>query len=389
LSSRFRWNLESNRLAQLLREKRRAGARILDLTESNPTRAGFSYPAQEILEGLANPATLTYEPEPRGLLSARQTIADYYRERGLPVLPDRVHLTSSTSEAYSFLFKLLADIGDEVLVPQPSYPLFEFLAALEGVELRPYHLIYGHPAGWRIDFDSLESAITGRARAVIAVNPNNPTGSFIAPDERDRLVRLCAENNLALIVDEVFGDYSWREGEQDSSSCVTSETSLTFVLSGLSKVLGLPQMKLSWIVAGGPARLLCPAQERLDLIADTYLSVGSPPQHASAAWLRLRGGLRRQILDRVLGNLSLLRGVVEGSSCRLLTAEGGWYATIEIPRHVSEEDWVLTLLGEDDVLVHPGYFFDFAREAYLVLSLLPEPQIFGEAVERMLARIGQ
>lgn len=385
-SSRFKWNLEANRLASLLEEKKRAGSKILDLTESNPTRAGFDYPTTEIFSALSAPQAMLYEPTPRGLLSARQAVADYYRERGETVEPERMHLTASTSEGYAYLFKLLADQGDAVLVPQPSYPLFEFLATLEGIELRPYELSYTHPVGWQIDFDSLARAASSDTRAVIIVNPNNPTGSFIKRSELERLTDFCATRGLALIVDEVFSDYALTADEERVSSLVSVSSVLTFVMSGLSKTLALPQMKLGWIITNGPAELRREAEERLDLIADTFLSVNTPVQHAAPAWLRLREGLQRQIIERVRGNLDHLAHLTADSPCRLLKVEGGWYATLEVPRHCSEEELVLTLLAEDEVLVHPGYFFDFAREAFLVLSLLPPPEIFHEAAGRLLTR---
>lgn len=385
-SRRFKWSLESSRFARLIEVKKKSGARILDLTESNPTRAGFDYPAEEILGALAQAPAMLYEPAPRGLLIAREAVAGYYAERGLSVDPERVHLTASTSEGYSYLFKLLADQGQSVLVPQPSYPLFEFLAALEGVELRPYELSYVHTAGWRIDFDSVEKAIAANTRAIILVNPNNPTGSFIKLREVELLNEICARRNLALIVDEVFGDYGFSDDESRAKSLVSNDAVLTFLMSGLSKVLALPQMKLGWIVTNGPVNLREEAVERLDFIADTFLSVGTPVQHAAPAWLRLRRGLQNQILDRARENLSWLGDVTDLSPLRLLNVEGGWYATLELPRHLTEEEWALALLEKDDVLAHPGYFYDFPREAFLVLSLLPRAEIFREAVNRILAR---
>jgi len=342
---------------------------------------------------------MRYEPQAKGLPAARSAVAAYYAERGFSVDPEHIHLTASTSEAYSYLFKLLADHGDNVLVPQPSYPLFDFLAALEGVELRPYELAYvqlsngevaknGRP-GWRMDFDSIERAITATTRAIILVNPNNPTGSFIKRDEAARLNEICARHHLALIVDEVFGDFAFGEDASRATSLVENATALTFVMSGFSKILALPQMKLGWIVTGGPAALRKEAVERLDLIADTFLSVGAPVQHAAPHWLRLRGRLQQQILARVKSNHDWLAASVEDTPCRLLSVEGGWYAVLEIPRHHSEEDWVLRLLAEDDVLVHPGYFFDFPREAFLVLSLLPAAEQFRAACERVLGRVNQ
>jgi aspartate/methionine/tyrosine aminotransferase len=376
-------------LARLIEEKRRAGVPLFDLTESNPTRAEFDFSAGEILPALAQAGTMLYEPQAKGLFAARSAVAAYYAERGFSVNPENIHLTASTSEAYSYLFKLLADHGDNVLVPQPSYPLFDFLAALEGVELRPYELGYLHPAGWRLDFDSIERAITATTRAIILVNPNNPTGSFIKHDELTRLNEICARRHLALVVDEVFGDYAFGEGASRAASLVENAKALTFVMSGFSKNLALPQMKLGWIVTAGPSALRKEAIERLDLIADTFLSVGAPVQHAAPHWLRLRGGLQGQILDRVKSNHDWLAASVKDTPCRLLSVEGGWYAVLEIPRHHSEEEWVLRLLAEDDVLVHPGYFFDFPREAFLVLSLLPVAEQFRAACERVLARVNR
>jgi aspartate/methionine/tyrosine aminotransferase len=386
-SNRFKWSLQPSRFALLIEEKKRAGARILDLTESNPTRAGFDYPSEEIIGELVQAPAMLYEPAPRGLPIAREAVAGYYAERGFDVDPERIHLTASTSEAYSFLFKLLADQGESVLVPQPSYPLFEFLAALEGVELRPYELQYVHTSGWSIDFDSVEKAIAPNTRAIILVSPNNPTGSFTRLAEVERLNAICARHDLALIADEVFGDYGFEDDRHRAESMVLNDSALTFVMSGLSKILALPQMKLGWIVTNGPARLREEAIERLDFIADTFLSVSAPVQHAAPAWLRLRRSMQAQILDRVRANLNWLRNVTEDSPLRSLNVEGGWYATLEMPRQFTEEEWVMALLEKGDVLTHPGYFFDFPREAFLVLSLLPRPEIFREAVIRILASV--
>ncbi len=386
-SSRFKWNLEPNRLAKLIEEKKCAGVRLLDLTESNPTRCGFDYLASELLSALAQPESLRYDPQPRGLLSARQAVAEYYQTRGQTVDPAHIFLTASTSEAYSWLFKLLADPGDAILVPQPSYPLFEFLATLEGVALQPYQLQYLHPRGWRIDFDSLAQAMTAQTRAVILVNPNNPTGSYLKQSESAQLAAFCRAHNLALIVDEVFSDYALTT-DSDRVTDFATDSTLTFVLNGLSKTLALPQMKLGWIVTHGAAVLRDEAEARLELIADTFLSVNTPVQWAAPQWLLWRTALQRQILARVQTNLVWLAQAVENSACRLLQVEGGWSATLEIPRHSSEEELVLQLLAEDNVLVHPGYFFDFPREAFLVLSLLPEPENFRAALGKILARTG-
>jgi hypothetical protein len=387
-SSRFKWNLQPNRLSLLLEEKRQRGEKIIDLTESNPTAAGFEYPAAAILPALAQPAALRHEPHPRGLLSAREAVAEYYRQRGHEVDVDRIHLTTSTSEAYAFLFKLLADSGQNILVPQPSYPLFDFLAGFEGVELIPYRLIYHD--GWEIDFNAMQESITPQTRAIILVNPNNPTGSFIKRDELANLTRLCAEHQLTLIVDEVFSDYVFSADSKRVESLVVVSDVLTFVMSGLSKILGLPQMKLGWIVVNGPENSRRQAQEYLDLLADTHLSVSTPIQHAAPKWLELKEVLQNQISARVKANFDFLQAQLApplAGRCRVLRAEGGWYAVLEIYNLPSEEEFILSALENDNVLVHPGYFFDFQAEGFLVLSLLPAPEIFREGFGRLSIRL--
>ncbi|MCI0699275.1 pyridoxal phosphate-dependent aminotransferase [candidate division KSB1 bacterium] len=341
-SFRFKWKLQTNRLSLLLDEKRRQGIKIFDLTESNPTAAGLDYPAEEILQTLRQPAALRYEPHPRGLLIARQAVAEYYQQRGENIDPDQIHLTVSTSEAYMFLFKLLADGGQNVLVPQPSYPLFEFLAGFEGVELAPYRLVYHEEKEeWRIDFDSVTAAINSQTRAIMLVNPNNPTGSFVKRDEWAELNRLCAEHQLALIVDEVFSDYAFGADPALISTLAGNSEVLKFVLSGLSKILGLPQMKLGWIVISGPDDWRRQAQEYIDLLADTYLSVSTPIQHAAPQWLKLQTLLQNQIKERTKANLEFLQAqFANHQNYRLLRTEGGWYAVIALPFLQREENFV-------------------------------------------------
>jgi alanine-synthesizing transaminase len=359
---------------------------IVDLTESNPTAAGFTYPSDAILSALADPRSLRYEPAAAGMPAARAAVSRYYSEAlGSHVSPDRILLTASTSEAYAFVFKLLTDPGDEVLVPSPSYPLFDYLAALDSVRVVPYPLVY-HGA-WNIDFDALTRSITSRSRAIVLVNPNNPTGSFLKRSELGTLLTLCAQHNLALISDEVFADYAFEDDAHLVRSLTVIDEVLTFCLSGLSKVAGLPQLKIGWIVTGGPASDRAKAFERLELIADTYLSVGAPVQWAAPALLTLRGEIQRQILGRVLANREFLASQIGPSSpWKLLATEGGWYAILEAPRIQSEEEWVLNLLTGDGVLVQPGFFFDFERETFLVISLLTAEDIFREGVRRILAR---
>jgi len=377
-SSRLRWDLAPNRLTRLLDEKRSTGAAILDLTESNPTAAGFAYPSDRILAALADPRALQYHPAAAGMPSARAAVSeDYYSGR---VDPSRIALTASTSEAYAFVFKLLADPGDEVLVPRPSYPLFDFLAALEAVRVVQYPLIYEN--SWAIDFDELARSITPRSRAIVLVNPNNPTGSFLKQSEIGPLIALARQHNLALISDEVFSDYPLRADPRLVRSLTEVTEVPTFCLSGLSKIAGLPQMKLGWIVTNDDQ-----AFERLELIADTYLSVSAPVQLAAPVLLGLRTHLQDQILARARANRAFLKSMIgPASPWRLLDTEGGWYAILEAPRIQSEEEWVLSLLASDSVLVQPGFFFDFEREAFLVLSLLTPEEVFREGVRRILAR---
>jgi alanine-synthesizing transaminase len=383
-SSRLHWDLRPNPLTELLRTKRQAGASILDLTESNPTNAGLAFPADEILGALADARSLRYEPTPAGLIAAREAIADrYYAPRGDKVEPSRILLTASTSEAYAFLIKLLTDPGDELLVPRPSYPLFEFLATLENIRISHYPLIYHE--GWSIDTGALARAITERTRAVVLVNPNNPTGSFVKRGELDTLVELCHQHSLAIISDEVFSDYPFAADPDRVARLTSVAEVLTFSLSGLSKVAGLPQMKLGWIVTSGPPTQRAAAMERLELIADTYLSVATPVQHALPRLLAAGDNIREQIIRRTRKNLDTLRAATANSANRTLQVEGGWYATLQVPRIRTEEEWALQLLHRFDVLVQPGYFYDFDQDGLLVLSLLTRPDIFEQGVEHALA----
>jgi aspartate/methionine/tyrosine aminotransferase len=381
-SRRFHWDFRTNRLTLALEAMRRDGARILDLTESNPTRAGFEYPP-EIVRAFDDPRMLVYEPSPAGAAEAGQAVASYYAARGKHVETERILLTASTSEAYAWLFKLLCDAGDHVLVPRPSYPLFEFLANLESVEVRPYPLVYH--GGWSIDLDSLAAAVTERTRAVVLVNPNNPTGSYVKRAELETLSRLCAQRRVALISDEVFSDYALGEApdEERVATLVGVEECLAFSMSGLSKVAGLPQMKLGWMVASGPAKLRAEAMEKLEWIADTYLSVSTPVACAAAKLLASGVLVQRQIRERTVGNLAVAREALAGSAAGILAVEGGWYVTVRMPRIRGEEDWAIQLLTQESVLTQPGFFYDFESEAFLIVSLLTMPEVFREGIARL------
>lgn len=376
-SRRLDWYARPNRLSQLLAEKRVAGAEILDLTESNPTRAGFHYP-DELLRSFHDLRALRYDPSPQGLRHAREAVARVYG-----VDPGRVILTASTSEAYSWLFKLLCNPGDVILAPRPSYPLFDYLAALESVRVAYYPLFYD--GCWSMDLGALESLVNERVRVLVLVNPNNPTGSFLKAHEYPALVEIARRCNLALISDEVFQDYSFITGAGCLRTLAAADEALAFCLGGLSKACGLPQMKAGWILVAGPNHLADKAIENLLLIADTYLSVSAPVQYALPALLDSRHAIQAQIRRRTHNNLQTLQSLLAGSALRVLTVEGGWYATVQLPRVLAEEEWAARLLLDYSTWAQPGYFYDFATEAFLVLSLLTPESSFQEGVRRLLA----
>jgi alanine-synthesizing transaminase len=391
-SARVPADLGSNRLAQAVQRARAAGP-LVDLTESNPTRGGFDYPA-DLLTPLAHPRGLLYEPSPFGLPAARQAVARDYERRGMSVDPGRIVLSASTSDAYSLLFKLLAGAGDEILVPRPSYPLFDHLTRLDEVAAVPYDLEY-HDR-WTIDMASVERALTPRTRALLIVSPNNPTGSFVKRDELGRLAALCAAAGIAIIADEVFGDYELEPGAAAAAGRVLDGPGgpgshhgvLAISLGGLSKSAGLPQVKLGWMALAGPDALVREALERLELVCDTYLTVSTPVQAAAGELLERAAPVRAQIQARTAANY---RGLVEQTAsvpaCRVLHAEGGWYGVIQVPTLEPEEDLAVALVERAGVLAHPGYFFDFPRESFLILSLLPGEHAFAEGVDRVLRHV--
>jgi hypothetical protein len=385
-SRRLAWTTAENALARAEAAARTAGRRLLDLTVSNPTQVGLCYPNQEIARAFADAAAIPYQPAPFGLSSARAAVVADYARRGVEVDVNQVVLTASSSESYALLFKLLGDPGQSVLCPEPSYPLFEYLARLEGLRPQPYRLRFdGH---WHIDFASLDLA---DAAAIILVSPNNPTGSFVSDDDFDRLAQLAAEHGLAMIVDEVFADFPFSPAN-GAITAVAGRPSpaLVFSLGGLSKSCGLPHLKLGWMVATGPTVVVSDALARLELIADTYLSVGTPVQLALPGLLQAGAAIRRQIIERLQHNRRALLGALgTDSPCTLLPAEAGWCAILRVPEIMSDEAWASTLLEQDGVLLQPGYFFDLAMGATLVLSLIVQEQVFAEGVARLLARVGR
>jgi alanine-synthesizing transaminase len=382
-SHRTDWKLTPNRFTQAQNELRAAGKEIIDLTVSNPTRAELHYDDEAILQSLIQPNSLDYDPQPKGILSARKAVPDYYRAQHeeFDIDPEAVLLTTSTSEGYTFLFRLLCNPEDEILVPKPSYPLFEFLADLQDVKLVPYPLLYDH--GWQIDFPSLYKAVSHRTRAVVVVHPNNPTGSYVSSSDRESLNNFCREYELSLIVDEVFLDYS-HDGAGRRTFAANNPV-LTFTLSGLSKISGLPQMKIAWIVTSGPEEQAKAALQRLEVIADTYLSMNTPLQLAAPVLLEQRRNIQPLLLDRVRSNLEELdRRLSKQKLCQRLAVEGGWYAVVRVPVIMPDEDLAIDILQKQNVLVHPGHFYDFPRDGYLVVSLITPAERFRKGISSVL-----
>jgi aspartate/methionine/tyrosine aminotransferase len=380
-SRRTNWNTEESDLARAHRERLASGLPISDLTASNPTRCGFTYPAV-LLQSLANPSALDYDPQPKGLLAAREAVCAYYASHNAALTPEQIVLTTSTSEAYSFLFRLLCDPGDEVLILQPGYPLFDFLAGLDDVKLKASAMLYDH--GWQIDAEAIRRAITPQTRAIVLVHPNNPTGHFTKPWEAAELARLCREHSLSLIVDEVFLDYALdtTTGAEPQTFAAGLEDIPVFVVSGLSKIAGLPQMKSAWIAATGPGRDETLA--RLEVIADTFLSMNAPVQHALPVWLEGCRQIQEQIQARTAANLAELDRQLAGApAAQRLGVEGGWYAVLRIPALQPDEQTVRELLDRG-VWVHPGYFFGMPESGWLVLSLITSVHEFAAGVTALV-----
>jgi alanine-synthesizing transaminase len=380
-SQRTNWNTEESELGRAHRMRVEAGLPIADLTASNPTRCGFHY-GTEVLRALHDPRALEYDPQPKGLLDARRAVCRYYDAHGVQLDPEQIVLTTSTSEAYSYLFRLLCDPGGEIVVPQPSYPLFDFLAGLDDVKLKSAPLVYDY--GWQIDPEGFRRVLSPATRAIVLVHPNNPTGHFTKAWEADYLARLCRANDLSLIVDEVFLDYGMAGAPKSFAGGL--EGLPVYVVSGLSKIAGLPQMKAAWIVATGPAH--GPALERLEVVSDTFLSMNAPVQWAMSAWLKEREGIERQIQKRVASNLAELdRQLKEQDMVRRLEIEGGWYAMLRIPAVQPDEQTARELLDRG-VWIHPGYFFGIEPSGWLVASLLGSEQEFSTGVTNIIAYLG-
>ena len=383
-SNRTNWNLAPNRLSEALDRVRQSGKPFIDLTVSNPTECGFQYDLDLILHALQNPDALAYHPDPKGLSSARAAVAEYYRDYEIEVSANSIILTTSTSEAYSFVFRLLCNPGDELLVPAPSYPLFEYLSDIQDVKLLPYALIYDH--GWQIDLHTIEKAVTARTRGLIVVHPNNPTGQFVKNAERKALNEICSSRGIALIADEVFLNFPLET--QRIQSFAGDKDTLTFTLSGISKISGLPQMKAAWLLVSGPEQVKAQALERLEVIADTYLSMNAPIQLALPEFLHQRKGFQLELMERVRSNLAELdRQLSLHNSMDRLRVEGGWYVVLRVPATRSDEDLAISLLETKGVYVHPGHFYNSPGDGYVVLSLITPEQDFSEGVKRLISMV--
>ena len=389
-SSRFTYQKQKNRLVGAWEQKKKQNEPVLDLTLSNPTVAGFTYNEQAILKSLANPDSLEYHPLPKGMYSARVAVARYYAQtHNLPVDPEMLFLTASTSEAYAYLFKQLADPGDEILIPVPGYPLFDFLAELECVKHTGYRCRYD-ASGFHIALDMLRHTISTKTRAIVVVNPGNPTGAYLKKEEIAGLNELCNEYGLALIVDEVFLDFAGPSVSNGYFTACANDRCLTFVLSGLSKILGMPQMKLAWISVNGPEALRIEAAQRLEFIADTYLSVSSAVQGAAPGLLAEREHIQKQIVDRCNTNERHLKALLaKTASCQMLLREGGWYAIVKLPPQSNDETVAYQVLVENNLYVHPGYFYDFMERNYLVLSLLTQEEVFLKGIEILVKKVDE
>ena len=386
-SKRTNWNFEENKLSLLLKALKRDGKPIIDLSESNPTHCNFKYLADtQLLSPFMHPDNLLYHPAPKGTKEARTVIQSYYLEKNIQIDPERIFLTAGTSESYNHILRLLTDSGNRIAVPRPSYPLFNFIANLNDVILDYYPMRY-EKAKWRIDFNAFSETLHPATKAIIAVHPNNPTGSFVKIKERNELIRTAQSKSLALISDEVFLDYGFKNDSERAVSLSNTTEVLTFTLGGISKLLGLPQMKLSWMVLSGPEKIVSQTTERLEIILDTYLSVSAPSQKALPHWLSCKDRIQKEIKERINVNQSwLAKRVASEPNISGLESEGGWYAILKLPKLKTEEEWTLDFLEKDRVFVHPGYFFDWEDEAHIVLSLLPECAQFQEGCDRLIKR---
>lgn len=383
-SKKSGYNTADNKISSLLSEKRKSGVKIFDLTESNPTCAGFDYDKVKILNAISSEDSVIYNPDPKGMLSARTAVKNYYESVGIYTVEENIFLTSSTSEAYSFVFKLLADPCDEILIPSPGYPLFSFIAEMESVSVKSYTLFYSSENGFRIDFDSINRQLSSKTKAIVLVNPNNPTGNYLYKDDLSELIILCKTNDFALICDEVFLDYKIYGGNKNILSLASVNDVLTFTLSGISKICALPQMKLSWIVINGPEKISREAKSRLEIISDTYLSVGTPVQLGLPSLLNGRHFIQKQISERIISNFNFLKTEFEQEkNISVLKTEGGWYSVLKINITVNEEKLAYDFLDKHNVYIHPGYFFDFEDEGYIVVSLLTKPEELKKGIKEI------
>lgn len=385
-SRRTSFETEPNPLSRLIEMLRHDGTPICDLTVSNPTQCGFNYLNSDILKPFQDAANLKYDPNPRGLETAREAIAHYYAAKGIKILPSRIFITASTSEAYSFIFRLLFEPGDALLAPQPSYPLLDYLAALNDVRVERYEL---NPAKqWQINLEGHYTLKNVEAKGLLIVNPNNPTGNFVHQQELAEINIFCKKRGMVVIADEVFLDYTIDEKAPPPISCALNHHNLAFTLSGISKIVGLPQMKLSWFVVSGPDPIAEEAVKRLEVISDTYLSTNTASQLALPKWLAMQPVIQGEILKRIRNNYQTLKQKFSNTgSVRLFPVEAGWHAVLQLSAEQTDEEWACLLLKKDQVLTHPGYLFDCHQGSYLALSLIVPETTFQQGIEKIAKRV--
>lgn len=378
-SKRTDWSGGQNRLSFLTERLQKEGRDLIDLTLTNPTSCGFRSQNQTLLESFKSAENLAYQPDPRGLFCAREAVSRYYADKKIKVSPERIFITSSTSEAYAFCLKLLLNTDDRAAVPAPSYPLLESLAVLNDARLFRYCL--EHKERWRIEREAFGDKTEFKALCVI--NPNNPTGNFVRSEEKVILNTLCQERGSSLISDEVFLDFVIDQNAEPLSFADNDEV-LTFTLSGISKILGLPQMKLSWIVVSGPERQVNEALRRLEIMADATLSASTPSQNALNTWMQRRSEIQSEISERICQNYRLLKEIFKDrKELTVLGVEGGWQAVIRTDVGMDDETLALKFLEKAGVWIHPGYLYDFKEGEYFVVSLLPSSPNLREGLRRI------
>lgn len=385
-SCRTNWNFQNNRITKLIQEYQRNNISIIDLSESNPTKVGFNYPEKFVLKDFCSGKNLIYNPHPKGLINAREAICKFYHKKNINIHPESIIITAGSSDAYNYIFRLIAEPGDEILVPSPSYPLLQFLSRLNDISIKNYRLLYD--GEWHIDIDSIYRNITNKTKAILFIHPNNPTGSYVKNEEYEKVLELANRYGLIFISDEVFYEYEIEDKPNKFNSFSEKSDILTFTINGISKLLGLSQMKLGWVIVSGPNKLKQEAINRLEIISDTFLSVNTPVQNSLPIWLENYEELHNQIKHRVIINYFRIKDqILANSAIELLNVEGGWNGILRFPNIFTDEQWVELFLKKYRLFLQPGYFYDFERGAYLLVSLLLPENIIKKNIIAVLDEV--